>query len=127
MWQHCTRLAAARSSWGTPGCPWPTADAVPARIRSRQLIEDLADGHTPPQVIVDMLAARGVTAPGRDSIRGHQRRHRASPAVARRVSQGLELLDRHAERFPGLVSDGSPPDVLPVPAVSPAGEPLVPA
>jgi hypothetical protein len=93
----------------------------------RQLIEDLADGRTPPKVIVDMLAAREITAPGRDSIRGHQRRHRASPAVVRRVSQGLEVLDRHAQRLPGPVSDGSPLDVLPMPGTSPADQLLIPA
>jgi hypothetical protein len=65
----------------------------------RGLIEDLLDGGTRAPAIVRMLEARGISPPGKDSIRGHQQRHRAGPAVVRRVRDGLELLDRHAERL----------------------------
>jgi hypothetical protein len=68
----------------------------------RQLIEDLADGGTSPAAIVAMLAARRISAPGKVSIRGHQARHQASRALMRRVSEGLDALDRHAERLPTL-------------------------
>jgi hypothetical protein len=94
----------------------------------RELIEDLADGGTSPAAIVAMLGARGISAPGKDSIRSHQRRHRASRAVMRRVHDGLEVLDRHAEYLPGaLTSNGSPADVPQEPGTSPADELLVPA
>ncbi len=91
----------------------------------RELIEDLADGGTSPAAIVVILGARGISAPGKDSIRSHQRRHRASRAVMCRVRDGMEMLDRHAESLSATGSsrhagDRSPPYDPQIPAASSA-------
>ena len=126
-----------------PGSNWyPVADVRCGTCvhRYRGLIEALLDGGTSPSAVAGILRDRGEPTPGRDSIRNHRDKHRASPAVVRRVQHEMELLDQMAQlnrefdarwaeveaRRQQEVAE-SPPYILQVPAGSPASQLPVPA